>query len=136
MILIKRSFMKDSEFSQKFGKVVSIILIVISSLIIIGLLGLLVYLDFHTSKPAFSLVWIVLLPIFGLIANRLIEHFIGDNGYGANWVSEARQGKGFVKQNKRRTRKVLTSFFECLLFVLLIIRFVALMSLNKVFSIK
>lgn len=127
--------MKDSKFSTTFGKVCSIAFLVIMALIIIGLLGFLIYLDFYISKPAFTLIWIPLLPIFALISNRLMDHFVGDKTYGANWVDDARKGKGVVKQNKKRTQKVLTTFFECLLFALLIARFVVLLSSNKVFAI-
>ena len=127
--------MKDSKFSETLGKVFSIISLVLLSFIVVGLLGYLIYLDFHISKPAFSLIWIPLLPIFALISNKLFEHLFGDKTYNTNWIEEAKKGKGFLKQGKKRTRKVLTTFIECLLFALLIVRFVILLPLNKVFAV-
>ena len=126
--------MKKSK-SDTAEKVFYIITFTIMTLIVLGLLGYLIYLDFYISKSAFSLIWVALLPIFGLIANKLFEHFTGNKGYGANWVEDARKGKGIVKQNKRRMRKILTTFIECVMFALLLARFVVLFPLNKVFAI-
>ncbi len=131
----KRGFMKDSKFSTTLGKVLSIVSIVIMSIIVIGLLGLLVYLEFYISKPAFSLIWIPLLPTFALISNRFIEHLVGGKTYGANWIEDAKKGKGVVKHGKHRTQKVLTTFIECVLFALLIARFIVLLPVHKVLAI-
>ena len=127
--------MKDSEFSTTAEKVFYMVSLVFMSTLVIALLGLLIFLEFYISKPAFTLIWIPLFPILGLICNRLSEHFIGGKIYGANWITDARKGKGLVKQTKRRTRKVLTTFIECTLFVLLIARFIVFLSTNKIFSI-
>lgn len=127
--------MKKSSFSDTIGNIFINLIFTLLILVVLGLAGFLLYLDFYISKPVFSLIWVILLPIFGLMATRLLDHFVGDKYYNPNWVYEARSGKGFVKPQKRQTKKILINFIECLLFILLLVRFIILAPLNKVCSI-
>ena len=126
--------MKNSN-SNTAEHILNTIISAVLGLTVLGLLGFLIYLDFYISKPSFSLIWILLLPIFGLIVNKITDNVSGDKPYNPNWIDTARKGKGIVKQNKRRTRKVVTTFIELVLFALLLIRFIALLSVNKIFAI-
>lgn len=119
--------MKYTKMSNKLGSIVLGILMSMPIIFILVCFGGFVYLDFYLNNPLITLLWIMLLPTFGLGINWFIGHYFGDEYYNTGWVYEGRSVFDVVKTPKYYRRRMYLCIIECVLFVLLIIRFLSLM---------
>ena len=127
--------MKYTKLSNKLGKFAVGTIFVIMILFILGLAGTFLWVDLSYPLPMLSLFWWLLLPTIGLAINWYIGHFFGDEYYNTGWVYEGRSVYDVVKTPRYYTRRMIVCFVECILFALLIIRFLFLFPFNVATSI-
>ena len=127
--------MKYTKLSNKLGKFAVGTIFVIMILVILGLAGAFLWIDLSYPFPMLSLFWFLLLPTIGLAVNWFLGHFFGDEYYNTGSVYEGRSIQDVVKTPKYYTRRMFVCFVECILFALLIVRFLFLFPFNIATSI-
>lgn len=115
--------MKYTNMTNKFANFLIGAVYVIFILFIVGAAGAFLWVDISQEIPGLSLLWIVLLPTFGLGINWSVGHFCGDEYYNTGLVREGRSVLDVVKTPKYYKRRMYLCFIECGLFVLLMVRY-------------
>lgn len=118
--------------TNKIGSFLLGALYVLVILFIVGIAGVFLWVDISQEIPGLSLLWIMLLPTFGLGINWNIGWFFGDEYYNTGYVREGRSVLDVVKTPKYYKRRMYLCFIECGLFVLLMIRFFIYFSVTVV----
>lgn len=116
--------MKYTKLTNKMGHFFICLFYSIFILIIVGLAGVFMWLDLTMMLPPLSIMWLILLPTFGLCINWCLGHILGDEFYDTGIVSEGRTVYDVVKTPKYYKRRAYLCFIEIILFVLLIFRYI------------
>ncbi len=122
--------MKYTNMTNKFGSFLIGALYVFIILFIVGVAGVFLWVDISQEIPGLSLLWIMLLPTFGLGINWNIGHFFGDEYYNTGYVRKGRSVLDVVKTPKYYKRRMYLCFIECGLFFLLMIRYLVYFSVT------
>ena len=93
-------------------------------LIILGLMGGFVLVDFYADVPLLSFIWLMMIPVMGYCINWVLGYICGDEYYNTGMVVEGYSVFDVIKTPKYYRRRMICYFVECFLLFLLFIRFI------------
>lgn len=128
--------MKYTNLSKKIGKSAFHSFLILIYILFICLYGVLIWVDLcMLQTPVFNLMWLILIPTFGLVSNRIFSRLAGDERYDTGVVVDGTTWFDVVKTPKYYKRRGYCCYLTLSLFVLLIVKTIFTFKLNLLWSI-
>ncbi len=115
--------MKYTKITKKLGGIVRSIFWGFVILVLLGLSGLFVWCDFSMANPLVSFVLLVWIPGLCYSVNYCISLIAGDELTNTGMVSDGHSVFDIKRTPKYYSRRMISHFVGCILFVLLLLRY-------------
>lgn len=128
--------MKYTKLSQKIGRVAYLTFFTLIYVLFLGLYGVLAWVNLSIlTTPVFNIMWIALIPAFGIVTIWTLARWCGDEIYDTGLVSDGDTLYEIKRTPKFYKRRMYVYFIEAFLFVLLMVKNIVLFVLDPIWSV-